>query len=129
MWEAIRARAHADSSSSIRRRALVLLATDRGDDAAALELLRDMATADAAPEVRADALRWYAVCVPDEGAAEFLRDRAVADPDREPRLAALQSLAFGWPAHPATLPFLRETADTATVAAAEALAPLADQLP
>lgn len=127
-WEAIRARAD-DSSPSVREQALALLASGWGDDGATVELIRDLAAVDAAPAVRAGALRWYAVCATDESAAEFLRDRAVADPARDPRLAALQSLAFGWPAHPATLPFLREHADADTVAAAEALAPLADQLP
>ncbi|MGW6903774.1 HEAT repeat domain-containing protein [Streptomyces sp. NPDC054940] len=128
-WEAIRACAHAGIDTRMRHQALVLLATERGDDATTLELIRNVATADAAPAVRADALRWYAFCVTDDSAAEFLRDRAVSDRDLEPRRAALQSLAFGWPAHPATLPFLREHADAATVAAAEALAPLSDQLP
>jgi energy-coupling factor transporter ATP-binding protein EcfA2 len=128
-WEAIRACAYADTTTPVRYQALALLATGRGDDAEILELIRDLATADAAPTVRAEALRWYAVCATDESAAEFLRSRAVADPDSHPRRTALQSLAFGWPAHPATLPFLREHADADTVAAAEALVPLAGQLP
>ncbi|WP_175647539.1 HEAT repeat domain-containing protein [Streptomyces cyaneochromogenes] len=128
-WEAIRVCAYTATATPVRYQALALLATGRGDDATTLELIRDLATADAAPTVRAEALRWYAVCVRDENAAEFLRDRAVVDPDPDPRGAALQSLAFGWPAHPATLPFLRDHADAVTVAAAEALAPLADQLP
>ncbi|NUP22444.1 MAG: NACHT domain-containing protein [Streptomyces sp.] len=128
-WEAIRACAYDGSSTPVRSQALTLLAPGRGDQAATLELIRNMATTDTEPKIRADALRWYAVHVTDDSAAEFLRGRVVADPDPDPRLAALQSLAYGWPAHPATLPFLREHADADTIAAAEALAPLADQLP
>ncbi|MFI6852425.1 HEAT repeat domain-containing protein [Streptomyces sp. NPDC050416] len=139
-WAAIRARVHDDDSAPVRKLALALLATGRGDDAATRQVLRDRAVADADPGIRDDALRWYAVCETDATAAEFLRHRAVADPDPEPRIAALQSLAFGWPAHPETLPLLRERAESdeeedvrdasaRALAAAESLCPLSDRLP
>ncbi|MDC0767363.1 NACHT domain-containing protein [Streptomyces sp. HD] len=128
-WETIRGCVNTGSAFAIRLQALALLAMGRGDDALTHALIKDLATSNAAPSVRADAVRWYAVCAPDESAVEFLRGHAVGSPYSEDRTAALQSLAYGWPAHPATLPFLREHADADTIAAAEALAPLADQLP
>ncbi len=73
-----------------------------------------------------------------EPGAELLRGRAVTDPHPDARTVALQSLAYGWPAHPATCPLLRERAEVdedvrleaaRSLAAAGALAPLADQLP
>ncbi|MCI3278844.1 HEAT repeat domain-containing protein [Streptomyces cylindrosporus] len=139
-WAAIRERVSEDADGGVRQLALALLATNRSDDAVTLQLIRDRAATDPVPRVRADALRWRAVCETDEDTVEFMRDRAVADPDPEPRVAALQSLAFGWPAHPRTLPLLRERAGAdedegvraeaaRALAAAEALAPLADQLP
>ncbi|MEU0246020.1 HEAT repeat domain-containing protein [Streptomyces sp. NPDC006235] len=139
-WAAIRARAQDDDSAPVRKLALALLATGRGDDAAAREVFRDRAVADADPGIRDDALRWYAVCETDAAAADFLRHRAVADPDPQPRIAALQSLAFGWPAHPETLPLLRNRAESdeekevrdasaRALAAAESLRPVSDRLP
>jgi hypothetical protein len=100
-WAAIRARAHDDDYAPVRELALALLATGRGDDAATREVLRDRAVADVDPGIRADALRWYAVCQTDGPAAEFLRHRAVADPGPRPRTAALQSL--GPPGDPAAV--------------------------
>jgi HEAT repeat protein/energy-coupling factor transporter ATP-binding protein EcfA2 len=100
-WAAICARAHDDDSARVRELALALLATGRGDDAATREVLRDRAVADVDPGIRADALRWYAVCQTDGPAAEFLRHRAVADPGPRPRTAALQSL--GPPGDPAAV--------------------------
>ncbi|SDN09680.1 HEAT repeat-containing protein [Streptomyces sp. cf386] len=139
-WAAVRERASEDSSERVRGKALTLLATDRGDDAATRELIRARAVADPGQWTRALALRWWAVHETDDRAAGFLRDRAIADPQAQPRIAALQSLAFGWPAHPQTLPLLRERAETdpeeevreasaRALAATAALAPLADQLP
>jgi HEAT repeat protein/energy-coupling factor transporter ATP-binding protein EcfA2 len=139
-WAAIRARAHDDDSAPVRELALALLATGRGDDAATGEVLRDRAVADVDSGIRADALRWYAVCEADGPAAEFLRHRAVADPDPRPRTAALQSLAFGWAAHPETLPLLRKRAESdeeeevrdasaRALAAAESLRSVSDRLP
>ncbi|MGW5133162.1 HEAT repeat domain-containing protein [Streptomyces sp. NPDC004135] len=139
-WTAIRARAQDDESAPVRRLALALLATGRGDDAATGEVLRDRAATDTDPHVRTDALRWYAVCETDAAVAGFLCRRAVCDPDPQPRIAALQSLAFGWPAHPETVPLLRERSESDedekvrdlaahALAAAEALSPVSDQLP
>ncbi|MFE0249436.1 HEAT repeat domain-containing protein [Streptomyces sp. NPDC059010] len=139
-WAAVRERASEDSSEKVRGKALTLLATDRGDDATTRELLRARAVADPEQWTRALALRWWAVHETDDRAVGFLRDRAVADPQAQPRIAALQSLAFAWPAHPQTLPLLRERAEAdeekevreasaRALAAAEALAPLAGQLP
>lgn len=104
------------------------------------ELILDRTTADPDPDpgIRADALRWRAVHEPGEASAELLRTRATTDPAPAARTAALQSLAYGWPAHPATIPLLRERIETdaavrdeatRVLAAAEALAPIADQLP
>ncbi|SNX63173.1 HEAT repeat protein [Streptomyces sp. TLI_55] len=129
-----------DPHPSVREVALALLVTTAGDDDATREILQTRAVDDPAPRIRADVLQWWAVQETDENGAAFLRDRAVADPHPWPRIAALQSLAFGWPAHPATAPLLRERAEAdededvrteaaRTLAAAEALAPLADQLP
>jgi len=133
-------RAYDDSDASVRARALLLLATDRGDEPATLDVIRDRAVADPAVRVRAAALRWWAVYEKGEAGAELLRGRAVDDPHPDARTVALQSLAYGWPAHPATAPLLRERAEAdededvrteaaRMLAAAEALAPLADQLP
>ncbi|KUO20948.1 HEAT repeat domain-containing protein [Streptomyces dysideae] len=140
VWAAVRERASEDDAASIRALALARLVMGRGDDAATRQLIQDRATSDSEPRVRVNALRWWAVCETDDSAPDLLRDLAVADPDPEPRIAALQSLAFGWPAHPETLPLLRERAEAdeeedvreafaKALAAAEALAPLADQLP
>ena len=139
-WAAVRERASEDSSARVREKALKLLATDRGDDATTRELIRARAVADPGQWTRALALRWWAVHETDDRAAGFLRDRAIADPQVQPRIAALQSLAFGWPAHPQTLPLLRDRAEAdpeqevreasaRALATAVALAPLADQLP
>lgn len=64
----------------------------------------------------------------------------MTDPHHDGRTAALWVLAFGWPADPATMPLLRARAEededesvreeaARALAAAEALAPLAEQLP
>ncbi|MEU5318825.1 HEAT repeat domain-containing protein [Streptomyces sp. NPDC021056] len=139
-WNLLRERAYDDSDASVRARALLLLATDRGDEPATLDVIRDRAVADPAARVRAAALRWWAVYEKGEAGAELLRGRAVTDPHPDARTVALQSLAYGWPAHPATIPLLRERAEAdkdedvraaaaRSLVAAEALAPLADQLP
>ncbi|MFC8518974.1 HEAT repeat domain-containing protein [Streptomyces sp. NPDC057257] len=140
LWGLIRERARIDIDSDVRLTALVLLATDRGDDPLTPDTLRHCAIADLSPRNRVTALRWWAIHQKDDLGAEVLRDRAVGDPDTEVRTAAFQSLAYGWPAHPATIPLLRELADAEedwharrdiedALQAAEALAPYADQLP
>ncbi|WLW53018.1 HEAT repeat domain-containing protein [Streptomyces sp. YU58] len=137
---AIRVRAVEDPHPSVRQLALALMATASGDDVATRELFRQRATDDPDPGTRTDALHWWAVYETEEAGAEFLRHRAVTDPDAGPRVAALQCLAYGWPAHPATIPLLRERTEAdedddvrekaaRALAAAEALAPLADRLP
>jgi len=136
----IRNRVAEDPHPAVREVALALLITTSGDDDTTCEILRTRAVDDPDPRIRADVLQWWAVHETEEYGAAFLRDRAVADPHPWPRIAALQSLAFGWPAHPATAPLLRERAEAdededvraeaaRMLAAAEALAPLADQLP
>ncbi|WP_159038208.1 HEAT repeat domain-containing protein [Streptomyces sp. WM6386] len=116
------------------------MATTAGDDDATGEFFGTRAAHDPDPRIRAGALRWWAVHETEENGAAFLRDRAVTDPDALPRIAALQSLAYGWPADPATAPQLRERAEadedegvrteaTRSLAAAVALAPVAGQLP
>lgn len=140
VWALLHESASADRAASVRMAALTLLATGNSENPVTRNVIRNRATSDPDHRVRVEALRWWAVHEPDETGAELLRDRAVADPDPQPRIAALQSLAFGWPAHLPTLPLLRERADTdededvrneavRALAAAEALAPLADQLP
>ncbi|MEU0407311.1 HEAT repeat domain-containing protein [Streptomyces griseorubiginosus] len=135
----VRDRAAEDPHALVRQVALALTGVAAGDDEAAGELLRRLAT-DSDQRTRTDALRWWAVHESADTGAEFLRHRAVTDPDAVPRVAALQCLAYGWPAHPATVPLLRERAEmdedsdvrdeaVRALAAAEALAPLADQLP
>ncbi|KUN26591.1 hypothetical protein AQJ23_15675 [Streptomyces antibioticus] len=136
----IRNRVAEDPHPSVREVALALLVTTSGDDDTTREILQARAVDDPDARIRADVLQWWAVHETDETGAAFLRDRAVADPHPWPRIAALQSLTFGWPAHPATVPLLRERAEVdededvrteaaRMLAAAEALAPLADQLP
>ncbi|MFG2729048.1 HEAT repeat domain-containing protein [Streptomyces canus] len=140
VWPVIRVCASADPHPSVRQVALALMALGAGDDDTTRELFRQRATDDPDPRTRVDALHWWAVYQTEEAGAEFLRRRAVTDPDAGPRVAALQSLAYGWPAHPATIPLLRERAEAdedddvraeaaRALAAAEALAPLADELP
>ncbi|MGV9502038.1 HEAT repeat domain-containing protein [Streptomyces sp. NPDC003642] len=140
MWSVICACVREDSAEEVRELALTLLATGQGDDAVTHELLSQVATSDDSPDLRAEALRWYAVCETDAAVAGFLCRRAVCDPDPQPRIAALQSLAFGWPAHPETVPLLRERSESDedekvrdlaahALAAAEALSPVSDQLP
>ncbi|UUU24241.1 HEAT repeat domain-containing protein [Streptomyces sp. DSM 40750] len=138
LWPRVHERATADPDASVRAAALRLLATADGDAPTTRELIRDRTTADPDPGIRADALRWWAVYEKGDPGAELLRDRATTDPDPTVRTAALQSLAHGWPAHPATLPLLRERIETdeavrdevtRALAAAEALAPIADRLP
>ncbi|MGI5456927.1 HEAT repeat domain-containing protein [Streptomyces sp. CA-249302] len=140
LWGLVRERARADVDSDVRLTALVLLAIDRGDDPSTRDTLRHCAIADPSAGNRGIALRWWAIHQKDEYGAEVLRDRAVADLAPEVRTAAFQALAYGWPAHPATIPLLRELADAQeerharrdvedALEAAEALAPLADQLP
>ncbi|WP_327718650.1 HEAT repeat domain-containing protein [Streptomyces sp. NBC_00490] len=137
---AIRGRAAEDPHLSVREVALALLATTAGDEDTTREVFGDRAVDDPDPRIRADALQWWAVQEASENGAAFLRDRAVADPHPWPRIAAVQSLAYGWPAHPATIPLLRERAEAdkdedvrleaaRSLAAAEALAPLAGQVP
>ncbi|PWI17404.1 signal transduction protein with Nacht domain protein [Streptomyces sp. Act143] len=136
----IRTRVAEDPSPRVREVALALLATTAGDDDTTRELLGVRALDDPDPRIRAVVLQWWAVRETGENGAAFLRDRAVADPHPWPRIAAVQSLAFGWPAHPATVPLLRERAEAdededvrteavRAVATAGALAPLAEQLP
>ncbi|OPG10111.1 hypothetical protein B1R27_03795 [Streptomyces sp. GKU 895] len=136
----IRNRVAEDPHPSVREVALALLVTTSGDDDTTREILQARAVDDPDPRMRADVLQWWAVQETDENGAALLRDRAVADPHPWPRIAAVQSLAYGWPAHPATAPLLRERAEAdedadvrteaaRMLAAAEALAPLADQLP
>lgn len=129
-----------DPSPVVREVALALLVTTGGDEETTGETLGARAVDDLDPRIRGVVLQWWAVHRTDESGAAFLRDRTAADPHPWPRIAALQSLAFGWPAHPATIPLLRERAEAdededvrteaaRMLAAAEALAPLADQLP
>lgn len=138
LWPRVHERATTDPDASVRAAALRLLATANGDAPTTRALIHDRTTADPDPDIRADALRWWAVYEPGDDGAALLRSRATTDPDAKPRTAALQSLAYGWPAHPATLPLLRDriatdeaVRDEATraLAAAEALAPYADELP
>ncbi|MFF5494601.1 HEAT repeat domain-containing protein [Streptomyces aquilus] len=136
----IRDRVAEDPHPSVREVAVALLVTTGGGDERTREILRTRAVDDPDPSVRADVLQWWAVHETEEDGAALLRDRALNDPHPWPRIAALQSLAFGWPAHPVTIPLLwgRALVDVddnvrteagRMLAAAEALAPLADQLP
>ncbi|WP_069887282.1 HEAT repeat domain-containing protein [Streptomyces luteocolor] len=132
-WETIACLAVSDPDEGVRRHALCLLGAQRDADSATRELLRDRALLDPEPKIRRSALRWLAVVDSGDATAETARDRAVADPSADVRIAALRVLAFGRPAHPETLPLIRERtgADAApevreeavrALAAAEALA-------
>ncbi|MCX5332271.1 HEAT repeat domain-containing protein [Streptomyces sp. NBC_00140] len=136
----LRQRAVLDDEVRVRCAALDMVATYWIEEPASPALLRDRALTD--PEVRArvSALRWCALHEPEEAAAELARGVAVTDPHHDGRTAALWVLAFGWPADPATMPLLRARAEededesvreeaARALAAAEALAPLAEQLP
>ncbi|MEU6141555.1 HEAT repeat domain-containing protein [Streptomyces sp. NPDC047081] len=131
----LRERAIDEADRPVRKLALALLATGDQEE----PLIREFAT-DPAPEIRVEALLWWAVCDTDDSVVEPLRQALTTDLDPAVRVAAVQCLAFGWPAHPATIPLLRERAEAdedegvrvesaRALAAAEALAPLADQLP
>ncbi|MES5824371.1 NACHT domain-containing protein [Streptomyces sp. RG80] len=135
-WELVRELLAADPNASVRHHALLLWAGSGPSDAEAAAVLAPLVAKDPDPAVRTSALRWWAVYDSGEAPAAAVRERVAADPSPRARKAALCLLAFGWPAHPETVPFLRGRAkggvrDAAAEAlqAAEALAPLADQLP
>ncbi|MFF7264883.1 HEAT repeat domain-containing protein [Streptomyces sp. NPDC008159] len=136
----IRERAVADDEVRVRCAALDVLGAHWSADPESRALLRARAVDDPGSRARVWALRWSAVHEPGDTGAALTRRLATTDPHPDVRTAALWILAFGHPAAPATLPLLhsRATTDadetvrveaTRAVAAAEALAPLTDQLP
>lgn len=139
-WELVRKLLMADPSASLRHQALLLWAGRGPNTVEAAAVLAQLVTEDPEHGMRLSALRWWAVFDSGEAPASAARDRAESDPEERVRTAALRVLAFGWPADPTTVPFLRGRVEAehdegvrdeaaAALRAAEALAPLADQLP
>ncbi|MFF1294098.1 MULTISPECIES: HEAT repeat domain-containing protein [unclassified Streptomyces] len=139
-WELVRELLAADPNATVRHHALLLWAGRGPGDAEAAQVLAPRVTEDPEPGFRFSALRWWAVYDSGEAPAAAARDRAALDPEGRVRTAALRLLAFGWPSHPDTVPFLRgrveaerdegvRAAATDAVRVAEALAPLAGQVP
>lgn len=139
-WELVRELLAADPNASLRHHALLLWAGSGPSAEEAAAVLASSVTDDPEPGMRFSALRWWAVYDSGESPAAAARERAVADPKSRVRTAALRLLAFGWPAHPDTVRFLRGRVEaerdegvrgTAAEAlrVAEALAPFAGELP
>lgn len=127
-WDLMRRSAVTDDEWSVRSTAIGLLAANRGHETETRELLRSRAEEDPRFWGRSEALRWWAVHEPGEEGARFVRARVIEGAEPADRGEAARLLALGWPAHPETLPFLREHGDADAVALAEALAPIADQM-
>ncbi|MEU5892784.1 NACHT domain-containing protein [Streptomyces sp. NPDC047461] len=139
-WELVRELLAADPNATVRHHALLLWAGRGPGDAEAAQVMASRVTEDLEPGFRFSALRWWAVYDSGEAPAAAARDRAALDPEDRVRTAALRLLAFGWPSHPDTVPFLRgrveaerdegvrgAAADALRVA--EALVPVAEQFP
>ncbi|MFF6828438.1 HEAT repeat domain-containing protein [Streptomyces longwoodensis] len=136
----IETRSVVDPDQGVRSAALGALIRFWGDQSVVRQAVLSTITGDAGPELRADALQWWAWNHRDEAAADIVLSRAALDPSPHVRTAAARVLAFAWPANPATIPLLtklgtedvdagvRETA-SAAVLAAECLASLQDELP
>ncbi|WP_186777968.1 HEAT repeat domain-containing protein [Streptomyces salinarius] len=128
-----------DPDQGVRNAALGALVRWWMDDSAVRQAVLSKVTKDTGPELRADALHWWAWNNTDDAAADIVLDRAVTDPSPLVRVAAVRVLAFAWPANPATVSLLREVADgdvdaevreaaSTALSAAECLAPLQEEL-